>query len=227
MHDYSESGFSTYLQFGLNHQSFASKYQLAHGSRTSPVILSGIVTQLEQDPDNLYRILVNIPAWKNAQESVWARISTMYAGDGYGMVVLPEIGDEVIVSFFGNDFDSPIVLGSAFNPATPPHTNHTDDNFEKVFITKKGMKWSWDDDKGIHEISTPAGNKILISEDSQSIIIEDQNQNKIEMKSDAINIESNTAINMKANGSIKLEAVNIELNGSAISEIKGGLVKIN
>ena len=227
MHDYSESGYSTYVQFGLNHESFAGKYKLNQKSQCSPVILSGIVTQLEQDPDNLSRIKVNIPSWKDAQEQVWARISTMYAGDNYGMVFLPEIGDEVIVSFFGNDYDSPVILGSAFNPKTPPHKNYSDDNYEKVLLTKKGMKWSWDDDKAIHEISTPAGNKILISEDSQSIIIEDQNQNKIEMNSNEINIQSNMAINMKANSTIKLEAVNIELNASGISEIKGGLVKIN
>ncbi len=27
----------------------------------------------------------------------------LYAGDQYGMVLLPEIGDEVIVAFIGND----------------------------------------------------------------------------------------------------------------------------
>lgn len=227
LHDYSESGFSTHIQFGLNHQSFACKYNLAQKAQQAPLIVSGIVTQLEQDPDNLYRILVNIPSWKNAQESVWARITTPYAGDNYGLVLLPEIGDEVIISFIGNDFDSPIVIGSTFNPKTIPHTAYKDDNFDKVFITKKGMKWSWNDDKAIHEISTPAGNKILISEDSKSIIIEDQNQNKIEMKNDAINIESNLDINLKATNKIKLEAANIEVNASGISEIKGGLVKIN
>ncbi len=227
MHDYSESGFSTHIQFGLNHESFACKYNLAQKAQQAPLIVSGIVTQLEQDPDNLYRILVNIPSWKNAQESVWARITTPYAGDNYGMVLLPEIGDEVIVSFIGNDFDSPIVIGSTFNPKTIPHTAYNDDNFDKVFITKKGMKWSWNDEKAIHEISTPAGNKILISEDSQSIIIEDQNQNKIEMKNDAINIESNLDINLKATNKIKLEAANIEVNATGISEIKGGMVKIN
>lgn len=227
MHDYSQSGFSTHIQFGLNHQSFACKYNLAQKTQQAPLIVSGIVIQLEQDPDNLYRILVNIPSWKNAQESVWARITTPYAGDNYGLVLLPEIGDEVIVTFIGNDFDSPIVIGSTFNPRTIPHTPYEDDNFDKVFITKKGMKWSWNDEKAIHEISTPAGNKILISEDSQSIIIEDQNRNKIEMKNDAINIESNLDINLKATNKIKLEAANIEVNASGISEIKGGLVKIN
>lgn len=227
LHDYSESGFSTHIQFGLNHESFTCKYNLAQKAQQAPLIVSGIVTQLEQDPDNLYRILVNIPSWKNAQESVWARITTPYAGDNYGMVLLPEIGDEVIISFIGNDFDSPIVIGSTFNPRTIPHTPYEDDNFDKVFITKKGMKWSWNDEKAIHEISTPAGNKILISEDSQSIIIEDQNRNKIEMKNDAINIESNLDINLKATNKIKLEAANIEVIASGISEIKGGLVKIN
>lgn len=226
MHDYSESGFSTYVQFGLNHESFASKFQLYSGS-SKPVILSAIVTQLEQDPDNLYRIKVNIPAWKNAQEQVWARISTLYAGAEYGMVFLPEIGDEVIVSFFGNDFDSPVILGSAFNPNTPPHTNYSDDNFKKVLVTKKGMKWSWDDEKGTHEISTPEGNRIVISEDTQSVIIEDQNQNKIEMNQNEINIQSNMAITMKAGSTLRLEAANIEIEGSGMTTIKGGIVQIN
>ncbi len=224
LQDFSDGGFSTYVQFGLNHDSFSSKY---HPDRKAPLVMSGIVQQLEKDPDNLYRVLVRIPLWKDAQEPVWARIATSYAGAQYGMVLLPEIGDEVIVTFIGNDFDSPVVIGSAFNPATPPHTPYKDDNFEKVFITKKGMKWSWNDEKAIHEISTPSGNKILISEDTQSITIEDQNKNKIEMKNDAINIDGNLDVNIKAAKDIKMEAVNIEINASGINKIKGGVVQIN
>ena len=102
--------------------------------------------------------------------------------------MLPEIGDEVIVAFMGNDSDVPVVLGSAFSPKFPPHTAFKDDNYDKVFITKKGMKWAWNDDKGIHEISTPKGNKIQISEDDKSITIEDENANKIVMNSSEISL---------------------------------------
>lgn len=226
LHDYSDGGFSTYLQFGLNHESFVSKYQLA-SKHANPLIVSGIVAQLQDDPDNLYRIAVTIPSWKDAQNPIWSRMSNIYAGDQYGMVFLPEIGDEVIVAFMGNDMDAPIVLGSAFSPKLPPHTAFKDDNFDKILITRSGMKWAWNDDKLIHEISTPKGNKILISEDEKQISIIDQNQNKIEMNDSGINIESATDIIIKATNSIKMEAVNIETTASGINKVKGALVQIN
>lgn len=226
MQDYSDGGFSTYIQFGLNHESFASKFHkdVAH---KRPLIISGIVQQIEDDPDNLFRILVQIPEWKDAQEGVWARHTTSYAGQDYGLVLLPELGDEVLLSFIGNDFDAPLIIGSVFNPVTPPFENFKDDNFIKAFITKKGMKWSWDDDKGIHEISTPNGNTILISEDDHSITIKDENGNKIEMTQSEINIESQAALNIKAATELKIEAASIEIKASGTNTIKGGIVQIN
>jgi hypothetical protein len=68
LHDFSNGGFSSYLQFGLNHQSFACKYQL-NTKNVNPLIVCGIVTQLQEDPDNIYRIAVTIPSWKYAQEN--------------------------------------------------------------------------------------------------------------------------------------------------------------
>lgn len=226
MQDYSDGGFSTYIQFGLNHESFASKFH-CDGSKKRPLVLSGIVQQIENDPDNLFRILVHVPAWKDAQEGVWARHTTAYAGQDYGMIILPEIGDEVLLSFLGNDYDSPLIIGSVFNPSTPPFSNYEDNNYTKVFMTKKGMKWTWDDDKGIHEISTPNGNKIVLSEDEHSLTIEDETGNKIEMKSSGIEIESKGDLKITAAAQIKIEAATIEVSASGTNTIKGGLVKIN
>jgi hypothetical protein len=78
-----------------------------------------------------------------------------------------------------------------------------------------------------HEISTPSGNKIFISEDEKLISIIDQNQNKIVMNDSGINIESATDITIKAINSIKMEAVNIETNASGINKVKGSMVQIN
>jgi len=225
-HDYSEGGFSTYLQFGMNHESYISRYNL-NTSLNRPVLLTGIVTQLQGDPDNLNRIQVKIAAWSYAQEQVWARLSTLYAGDQYGMVILPEIGDEVIVAFMGNDFDVPIIIGSAFSPKLPPHTSFTDDNYDKVFITKKGMKWAWNDEKCIHEISTPNGNKILISEDDHSITIEDENSNKMVMNNTEISLTGSKDIHIKSNATVKIEGTAIEISASGNLKLKGSIVLIN
>jgi len=226
MHSYGDGGFSTYIQFGLNHESYACKYNL-HTTGSRPVILSGLVTQLQDDPDNLNRIRIKIAGWKDAQEEVWARVATSYAGDQYGTVLLPEIGDEVIVAFMGNDFDVPIVIGSAFSPKLPPHTAFKDDNYDKVFITKKGMKWAWNDEKCIHEISTPKGNKIVISEDGKSITIEDQNTNKIVMNDSAIELTGAKDITIKATANVKIEGAAVELTASGNLKLKGSMVLIN
>ncbi len=227
MHDYSEGGFSTYVQFGLNHETYKSKYLSENEASIKPLTISGIVQAIEDDPDNLSRILVTIPIWRDAQEGLWARHSTPYAGSDYGLILLPEIGDEVLVSFLGDDLDSPVIIGSVFNPKSPPFENSDDSNYIKSFVTKKGMKWSWDDDKGIHEVSTASGNKIIISEEDRSITLIDENGNEIEMKNGSIKIESQTDLKIKAANQITMEAAKIDIVASGITTVKGALIKLN
>lgn len=226
MQDYSEGGFTTYLQFGLNHESYCCRYRLNTG-QNRPVILTGLVTELQDDPDNLNRIRVKITHWKDAQEPLWARLSTLYAGDQHGLVMLPEIGDEVIVAFMGDDFDTPVILGSAFSPKFLPHTAFGNDNYNKALLTKKGMKWAWNDEKGVHEISTPRGNRIVISEEEKSIILEDQNANKIEMKDGEISLEGAKDVVIKANANVKISGTALELTASGNIKLEGSMVLIN
>ncbi|WP_276484828.1 phage baseplate assembly protein V [Paraflavitalea pollutisoli] len=226
LQDYSEGGFTSYIQFGLNCESYACKYDL-QPAHSRPVVLTGIVEQLQDDPDNLNRIKVKIASWKDAQEPLWARLSTLYAGDQHGLVLLPEIGDEVVIAFIGNDFDVPVILGSAFSPKFVPHTEFKDDNYDKVLLTKKGMKWAWNDEKAIHEISTPGGNKIVISEDEKSITIQDQNSNKIVMNDSEINLTGTKDIVIKANANVKIDGAAVELNATGNIKLKGSMVFIN
>jgi len=49
--------------------------------------------------------------------SVWIRVSQPWAGSGYGMINLPRVGNEVLVSFVGGDPDCPMITGRVFNGA--------------------------------------------------------------------------------------------------------------
>ncbi len=235
LHDFSEGVFSTYLQFGMHHQSFESKYQLVKQDKHSKGLINAIVVALENDPDNLSRILVSVPLWNQTAENIWARYMSPYAGNEYGMIWLPEIGDEVLLGFIGDNYDMPIVMGGMYSPANPPFETFKDDNFKKGLQTKKGMKWSWDDEKGIHEISTPNGNKILMSEEDNLISIEDANQNivllndkGIELKSAMdVHVEAGSNLSLKAGSELNVEGVNINIESSGILTLKGSLVKIN
>ncbi|MFQ2383093.1 type VI secretion system Vgr family protein [Aeromonas dhakensis] len=51
----------------------------------------------------------------NDQSSCWVRVSQGWAGGQYGMMAIPRIGHEVIVSFLEGDPDQPIVTGRTYH----------------------------------------------------------------------------------------------------------------
>ncbi|MEZ5347346.1 MAG: type VI secretion system tip protein TssI/VgrG [Pyrinomonadaceae bacterium] len=58
----------------------------------------------------------------DASSSCWVPVSQGWAGNKWGMVFIPRIGMEVIVSFLDGDPDHPIVKGCVYNPgAMPPY----------------------------------------------------------------------------------------------------------
>ncbi|WP_233808476.1 type VI secretion system Vgr family protein [Paraburkholderia sp. HP33-1] len=53
-------------------------------------------------------------------DSCWVRVSQAWAGQGFGGIYIPRIGQEVIVDFWNGDPDRPLITGSLYNTATPP-----------------------------------------------------------------------------------------------------------
>ncbi|WP_136253093.1 type VI secretion system Vgr family protein [Onishia niordana] len=55
--------------------------------------------------------------------SAWLRVSQGWAGGGYGMMAIPRIGHEVIVSFLEGDPDQPLITGRTYHAVnTPPYS---------------------------------------------------------------------------------------------------------
>ncbi len=52
--------------------------------------------------------------------SCWVRVSSAWAGQGYGGVQIPRVGDEVVVDFINGDPDRPIITGRVYNEASMP-----------------------------------------------------------------------------------------------------------
>ena len=59
------------------------------------------------------------------QASCWVRVSYPNAGEGWGAVHVPRVGQEVIITFLDADADRPIITGRVYNGAQSPqwHTN--------------------------------------------------------------------------------------------------------
>jgi type VI secretion system secreted protein VgrG len=65
--------------------------------------------------DKWGRVLVQFP-WDRAKAtSCWMRVSQDWAGQGWGMINIPRVGQEVIVSFLEGDPDRPIITGRVYN----------------------------------------------------------------------------------------------------------------
>ena len=95
---------------------------------------------------------------KDENSSCWVRVASMWAGKQWGMVNIPRIGQEVVVSFLEGDPDQPLIVGSVYNyDNMPPYelpANKTqsgiksrsskdgsDDNFNEIrFEDKKGSE---------------------------------------------------------------------------------------
>ena len=57
---------------------------------------------------------------KKDQSSCWVRVAQPWAGKNFGMVMLPRVGHEVVVSFLGGNPDRPLITGSVYNGENPP-----------------------------------------------------------------------------------------------------------
>ncbi len=76
--------------------------------------------------DAFGRIHVQFP-WdregkQDSKSSCWVRVSQSSAGQGFGHMHIPRIGEEVIVDFLDGDLDRPIVTGRIYNASqTTPY----------------------------------------------------------------------------------------------------------
>ena len=83
---------------------------VVHGPQTAMVVGDG-----EIDCDEYGRILVRFHWDLEGAYSMRCRVSQNWAGGGWGGVVIPRIGMEVVVEFLDGNPDKPLVTGCVFN----------------------------------------------------------------------------------------------------------------
>ena len=90
--------------------------------------------------------------------SCWVRVSSVWAGSGWGFIQIPRIGQEVIVDFLEGDPDQPIITGRVYNAEQmPPYSlpdNATQSGW-KSNSSKGGGGWNemrFEDKKGSEEV---------------------------------------------------------------------------
>ncbi len=254
-HSVSAGNWETDVQFGLNPELFAETHDLrplpAAGllPNTSGLQI-GVVTALENDPEGGDRIRCRLPLVGSNEEGIWARLATLDAGEKRGTFFRPEIDDEVVVGFLNDDPRDPVILGMCHSSAKAAPEPAKDTNHHKGYVSREKLKLTFDDEKKIIGLETPAGNSFALSEDAKGLILKDQNGNKITLNASGITIETDKDLVLKAGKDVKLSGMNTEfsaksafkasgtataemsgaqtmISGDAMTVIKGGMVQIN
>ncbi|MGG8081472.1 type VI secretion system tip protein TssI/VgrG [Klebsiella aerogenes] len=68
--------------------------------------------------------------------SCWVRVSSAWAGQGFGGVQIPRVGDEVVIDFINGEPDRPIVTGRVYNEASMPPWDLPGDATRMGFMTR-------------------------------------------------------------------------------------------
>jgi len=182
-----------------------------------------------KDPDKLCRVKVRYPWHDEATKSYWARLAMPMAGNDRGLVLIPEVGDEVVVGFERGDLRFPYVLGALWNGnAKPPVANSNGKNDHRILKSRKGHKLIFDDGpRGAVEVVHVDGRRVVL--DDNGIRIEDAagNQVRIESASGMISIQANGALTIKA-ATISIEAAGtMDLKAGGTLTVSGSVVNIN
>jgi uncharacterized protein involved in type VI secretion and phage assembly len=167
------------------------------------------VTDLK-DPAKLGRVKLTFPWLDKEFTSTWARTLQPGAGKDRGALVLPEVGDEVLVGFEHGDFEAPYVLGGLYNGKdTAPKLTKApvDGNSGEItvrgFVSRKGHKLEFAEDDGI----------ILSSGDAKFVV-------KIDQKNQVIEVTSGKSVTVKAQNGVSIDA------GTGPLELKGQKVTV-
>jgi uncharacterized protein involved in type VI secretion and phage assembly len=122
--------------------------------------VAGVVVGTVQAVDPLqYKVAVKLPQLSD-KEPVIARCATLSAGNGRGTYFLPEVNDQVLLAFAGDDLAEPYVIGSLWSQIDVKPV------VEPTAITRiksrTGHTLTFDDAKSTLAIEHPTGASVSI-----------------------------------------------------------------
>jgi uncharacterized protein involved in type VI secretion and phage assembly len=190
-----------------------------HGRPVSgqmPGLVEGIVVD-NVDPEKLGRVKVKFPTLPEAPESTWARLAMPMAGRERGWMTIPEIDDEVLVSFVHGNHDNAVVVGSLYNGVdTPPYANEDEENNLRVFQSRSGHRLTFDDTKGEERME-------LISHNEEIRVIWDAKAKTVSVYSGKdIIVEAKETISWKCKDFIVDASNSVSMKAGTTFDVKAG-----
>jgi uncharacterized protein involved in type VI secretion and phage assembly len=177
------------------------------------------VVQAVNDPQGLNRVqvqLFNTSGTDDQDFLVWARVAVPFAGSNRGAFFIPDVGDEVLVSFIQGDPRYPVVIGSFWNgnDKAPDSFGGSGTSVDRwVMVGKAGTKIAIVEESSGQpriDLITPGGVKGSLSDDGGGKI--------------SLSLPSGTSITMdtsgatvQTGGTVKVQATQVEIDAGQVT----------
>jgi uncharacterized protein involved in type VI secretion and phage assembly len=199
----------------------------------------GIITD-NADPDGIGRVRVGLYNLGKDIQTHWIHIVT----PGMGIFVLPEVGDQVVVAFIGDNPDLPIVLGVIWsNKQRPPMSeenaeselNKDGKNNLRLMRSRSGNRVIFDDTKDnekIQMISSDGTSRIELAAKDTKILLKTTGVMKISAKGKVTINGKECIINAKKgfiskSENIKVEGKEVNVKAGNAIGVKGSGINLN
>lgn len=172
------------------------------------------------DPKHRARVRVRLYAYDGVDDQnapIWARVAVPFAGGNRGAFLVPDKGDEVLVTFVNGDPRLPVVIGGLWNGGAQP-AERLGGAGERVdrwtFTGKAGTRIAMVEERAGEEtisLTTPGGVRVELT---------DTGGGKIELEA------GGTRITLDAGG-VEIETGGKIENKASQFDVKSGQVKVD
>lgn len=231
-HVFDRNGYKTHFVVTGRHDQ--SLLGLTNGSKGrgegAPPLAGVVVAQVTSisDPDGLARVKLAFPWLADTYETDWVRLVQPGAGDRRGMVVVPEVNDEVIVAFEHGDIRRPYVLGGLYNGVDKPWLGDdfvdsgTGEARRRGFVSKNGHSivfFDADDDDGLALLTGDRSLRISLNKSSTTVKVSSSGEVVVEASGD-VSVAGNK-IELSAKSGVSIDG------GAGEVVVKGTQIKLN
>lgn len=165
-----------------------------------PALVTDIV-----DPESLGRVELKFPWLGNEAGGqdvrAWATLLSPYADDDQGILILPEVGSQVVVAFEAGELRRPYIVGACWNgrealPSAPSVPNN-----KRLWKTRSGSVLEFDDTEGAPKVTlaTQSGHRLVLDDGTSEVKLTHANGSLITINAAGqISIQANATVEVTA-----------------------------
>ncbi len=151
-----------------------------HAWHAGTVATPAVVTQID-DPDGMGRVRVALPAYENVITG-WINVVTLGAGSGKGLMIQPDVNDDVLVLLAQDDPAQAVVVGGLYAARGTP-----DAGIESGAVRR-------------YTLLTPGGQRVKLDDAGQVIRLENSDGSFVELSPEKVSVHAARDLQIEAPG---------------------------